>query len=194
MSRRTPRPTLTDTLFPYTTLFRSPAAPAEHVEAAAPAEFSRDPALIAGETQVRELLRRIEEFRARVPRGAGVQEAAAADAGDDQPPFTEQDHIAEAVPEPTVSADAMRSRDAAPETPPSPSPAPASVPAPALVPAGQDFRWETDVAGTIVWVEGVAREAVIGRSVALSEPDAIEGVDMRVATAFARRAPDRTST
>src|SRR3546814_2237359 len=43
----------------------------------------------------------------------------------------------------------------------------------------------------ILWVDGIAREAVIGRTVALSEPEAIEGVDMKVATAFARRAPFR---
>src|SRR3546814_20261775 len=42
-----------------------------------------------------------------------------------------------------------------------------------------------------LWVDGIAREAVIGRTVALSEPEAIEGVDMKVTTAFARRAPFR---
>src|SRR3546814_7564282 len=47
-----------------------------------------------------------------------------------------------------------------------------------------DFRWETDTSGMILWVDGIAREAVIGRTVALSEPEAIEGVDMKVATAF----------
>src|SRR3546814_19969715 len=54
-----------------------------------------------------------------------------------------------------------------------------------------DFRWETDKSGMILWVDVIAREAVIGRTVALSEPEAFEGVEMKEATEFARREPFR---
>src|SRR3546814_13049070 len=56
-----------------------------------------------------------------------------------------------------------------------------------------DFRWETDTSGMILLVDGIAREAVIGRTVALPEPKAIAAVAMTVATPFARIAPSRAS-
>lgn len=137
------------------------------------AEPERDPALVASETQVRELLRRIEAFRSRTPHSFH-EGLAGNDFAKDEAPGQENEDIP--VADPRVDDGSAAAADAA-LIPPS-----ASI---------QGFRWESDGSGTIVWVEGVAREAVIGRSVALSEPEAIEGVDMRTATAFARRAPFR---
>lgn len=185
-------------------LFVSSPVTAPPAEATEPA---RDPALVAGETQVRELLRRIEAFRAKIPRKSPSDT-------DDEAPLPEEGPPAAQAPMNDISLEELLgpSADDLPPAPPAAdvaaaapdvaaqeeplfaeSPPPVSQPvSPPPLPAGQDFRWETDVAGTIVWVEGgIAREAVIGRSVALSEPDAIEGVDMRVATAFARRVPFR---
>ena len=51
------------------------------------------------------------------------------------------------------------------------------------------FRWECDAAGTIGWVEGAPRGALVGRSIARREGD--EGVNEEVERAFSSRAPFR---
>ncbi|HET9356077.1 MAG TPA: histidine kinase dimerization/phospho-acceptor domain-containing protein [Sphingomicrobium sp.] len=51
------------------------------------------------------------------------------------------------------------------------------------------FRWECSASGEIDWVEGVPRGPLIGRSIAVADPD--EGVDDCVERAFAIRAPFR---
>lgn len=65
-------------------------------------------------------------------------------------------------------------------------------PAPAWPPAG-DFRWESDSQGIICWVEGVAREPMIGRSISVAAVTPGDGVDMQAAGAFRKRAPFRDS-
>ena len=146
------------------------AAPAAAPERPATAE-PRDPAVTAGETQIRELLNRIEAFRQRV-----VQRPS---------------HDTTEVEPESATPPAAPQPQTAPAPVPENAPASGSVAAPEVPARSNGFRWEADAVGTIIWAEGVPREAVIGRSVALSEPEAIEGVDMRTATAFARRAPFR---
>lgn len=51
------------------------------------------------------------------------------------------------------------------------------------------FRWECSASGEIDWVEGVPRGPLIGRSIAVADPD--EGVDECVERAFSIRAPFR---
>jgi signal transduction histidine kinase len=51
------------------------------------------------------------------------------------------------------------------------------------------FRWECSAGGEIDWVEGVPRGPLIGRSIAVADPD--EGVDDCVERAFSIRAPFR---
>ena len=51
------------------------------------------------------------------------------------------------------------------------------------------FRWECSPGGEIDWVEGVPRGPLIGRSIAVADPD--EGVDDCVERAFSIRAPFR---
>lgn len=51
------------------------------------------------------------------------------------------------------------------------------------------FRWECSASGEIDWVEGVPRGPLIGRSIAVADPD--EGVDDCVERAFSIRAPFR---
>ena len=153
------------------------AAPAAAPERPPPAE-PRDPAVTAGETQIRELLNRIEAFRQRVVQRPG--------------PFTNTD-VADAEPAAgeSVTPPAAPPPQAAPVLVTENTQAPGGAATPETPARSNGFRWEADAVGTIIWVEGVPREAVIGRSVGLSEPEAIEGVDMRTATAFARRAPFR---
>src|SRR3546814_9673807 len=58
----------------------------------------RDPAVVEGETQVRELLRRIEEFRARIPRppeAASYEPSDAEDVLEQQPDVREHFSAAE---------------------------------------------------------------------------------------------------
>lgn len=81
------------------------------------------------------------------------------------------------------------------EAPPPPLPAP--TPAPPVEPARRApdypvpglFRWECGAGGEIEWVEGAPRGPLIGRSIAVAEPD--EGVDDCVERAFVIRAPFR---
>jgi len=56
-----------------------------------------------------------------------------------------------------------------------------------------DFRWESDSQGIICWVEGVAREPMIGRSIAVAAVTPGDGVDTQAAGAFRKRAPFRDS-
>ena len=51
------------------------------------------------------------------------------------------------------------------------------------------FRWECSASGEIDWVEGVPRGPLVGRTIAVADPD--EGVDDCVERAFAIRAPFR---
>ena len=51
------------------------------------------------------------------------------------------------------------------------------------------FRWECSASGEIDWVEGAPRGPLIGRSIAVADPD--EGVDDCVERAFSIRAPFR---
>jgi hypothetical protein len=51
------------------------------------------------------------------------------------------------------------------------------------------FRWECSPGGEIDWVEGVPRGPLIGRTIAVADPD--EGVDDCVERAFSIRAPFR---
>jgi hypothetical protein len=62
-------------------------------------------------------------------------------------------------------------------------PRPPDYPVPAL------FRWECGPGGEIEWVEGAPRGPLIGRSIAVADPD--EGVDDCVERAFVIRAPFR---
>ena len=59
----------------------------------------------------------------------------------------------------------------------------------APVEARSVFRWECSAGGEIDWVEGVPRGPLIGRSIAVADPD--EGVDDCVERAFSIRAPFR---
>lgn len=90
------------------------------------------------------------------------------------------------APEPSLSdvvarLDRLRSTRA--RAIPSPGPAAPAADSPAL------FRWECSASGEIEWVEGVPRGPLIGRSIAVADPD--EGVDDCVERAFAIRAPFR---
>ena len=60
---------------------------------------------------------------------------------------------------------------------------------PDLAEARSVFRWECSAGGEIDWVEGVPRGPLIGRSIAVADPD--EGVDDCVERAFSIRAPFR---
>ncbi|MFS0770952.1 sensor histidine kinase [Sphingomonas sp. 1P08PE] len=61
------------------------------------------------------------------------------------------------------------------------------VPAPPPVPTEAGFRFETDVTGTIRWVEGVARAALVGVSLARPGIHGLIRIDAGVAAAFQRR-------
>ena len=52
----------------------------------------------------------------------------------------------------------------------------------------EEFRFDTDAAGTIRWVDGVARAALVGVSLAHSAPQGLAQVDAGAAGAFRRRA------
>lgn len=60
-------------------------------------------------------------------------------------------------------------------------------------PLAGDFRWESDSQGIICWVEGVAREPMIGRSISVAAMTPGDGVDTQAAGAFRKRAPFRDS-
>jgi hypothetical protein len=66
---------------------------------------------------------------------------------------------------------------------------PAEPPRPDAGEARSIFRWECSAGGEIDWVEGVPRGPLIGRSIAVADPD--EGVDDCVERAFSIRAPFR---
>ncbi len=67
---------------------------------------------------------------------------------------------------------------------------PADVPPPA--PATDDsFRFETDAAGLVRWVDGVSRAPVIGLSLALGRTPALSGFDGVAAGALRQRTPFR---
>ena len=55
------------------------------------------------------------------------------------------------------------------------------------------FSFETSLDGTIDWVEGVAREAIVGLSISDVAPVGEPGVDGQVAGAWRRRAPFRNA-
>src|SRR3546814_6912140 len=162
-------------------LFATEAPQPQRTEAPAEPARPRDPAVVEGETQVRELLRRIEEFRARIPR---PPEAASYEPSNAEDALESESHVRE---HPSAAEEPIDDIPESQWTTVPEAEAPHTEPQLAV----HDFRWETDTSGMILWVDGIAREAVIGRTVALSEPEAIEGVDMKVATAFARRAPFR---
>src|SRR3546814_18667382 len=112
-------------------------------------------------SDLRELLRRIEEFRARIPRppeAASYEPSDAEDVLEQQPDVREHFSAAE---EPIDDIPDSQ-WTAVPEVE-------APHPEPQLT--VHDLRWETDTSGMILWVDGIAREAVIGRTVALSGPD-----------------------
>ncbi|WP_118857118.1 histidine kinase dimerization/phospho-acceptor domain-containing protein [Sphingomonas mesophila] len=90
------------------------------------------------------------------------------------------------APEPSIS-DVVARLDRARTARARPRPAPA-----APQPAGEGpalFRWECSASGEIDWVDGAPRGPLIGRSIAVADPD--EGVDDCVERAFAIRAPFR---
>ena len=61
-------------------------------------------------------------------------------------------------------------------------------PTPAVIERVEDFRFDTDAAGTIRWVDGVARAALVGVSLAHSAPQGLAQLDAVAAGAFRRRA------
>ena len=127
------------------------------------AEAPRDPVLDAGQEQIRELLARIEAFRAR---GAVAEREAPTPPPPPSPPSSSP---------PGAMEEAV-------------SPPPQD---PDMVAAPADFRWESDAIGQIVWVEGVERAAFIGRSVSVPAVELDDGVDAGAASAFQQRAPFR---
>lgn len=123
-------------------------APPELVGGIAPEERV-DPAIRAGQDQIRDLLSRIEAFRDR------------ADGPDRAPP---------------PAAD----ESAAP-----------TGPSPDRWPTSEDFRWESDTGGQIIWCDGIERAALVGRSIAVPAMEPDDGVDAGVVSAFMRRTPFR---
>ncbi|HET9511274.1 MAG TPA: histidine kinase dimerization/phospho-acceptor domain-containing protein [Sphingomonas sp.] len=65
--------------------------------------------------------------------------------------------------------------------------APRTAPAPGIA-TREAFRFETDPTGAIRWVDGTAREAILGTSIAVPARPAHAGVDGIAAGAFRRRA------
>lgn len=61
--------------------------------------------------------------------------------------------------------------------------------APAVTPIAHDFVFETDGDGTIVWVEGAPRAAIVGLSLAQAAEPGESGADAAAASAWRRRAP-----
>lgn len=114
-----------------------------------PPEERVDPAIRAGQDQIRDLLSRIEAFRDR---------ADGPDRG--LPP---------AADEPAETAAPVADRWPTPE----------------------DFRWETDIGGQIIWCDGIERAALIGRSISVPAMEPDDGVDAGVVSAFMRRTPFR---
>ncbi|MDP1026420.1 HAMP domain-containing sensor histidine kinase [Sphingomonas sp. KR1UV-12] len=115
-------------------------------------------------------------------------------------PFVALGEVARGLP---VVAEALRRADEEPATPSEPpryeiadlvarieafnrdrEDQPATTP-PAPIEAG--FRFETDVTGTIRWVEGVARAALVGVSIARPGIHGVVRIDAGVAAAFHRR-------
>ena len=75
---------------------------------------------------------------------------------------------------------------------PLPAPAPAR-PAAEDVGEAEGFTFETMPDGTIDWVEGAAREAIVGMSIADTAGFGVAGVDGQAAGAWRRRAPFRNA-
>ena len=123
-------------------------------------------------------------------------------AADEPPSAPAPNPTPEADPIPSISDVVARieqlrmSREAAQSEPPQPSPS-APPPAPVADPTPRTpdypvpalFRWECGAGGEIEWVEGAPRGPLIGRSIAVADPD--EGVDDCVERAFVIRAPFR---
>lgn len=126
-------------------------APPELVGGITPEERV-DPAIRAGQDQIRDLLSRIEAFR---DRADGPERGL--------PPPTDA---------PGASAEA-------------PAPAADRWPTP------EDFRWESDIGGQIIWCDGIERAALIGRSISVPAMEPDDGVDAGVVSAFMRRTPFR---
>ena len=61
---------------------------------------------------------------------------------------------------------------------------------PAVEPA-EGFRWEAGTDGTLRWIDGAPREALIGQTIAATAGPGQFGVDGQVAGAFEKRAPFR---
>lgn len=116
-----------------------------------PPEERVDPAIRAGQDQIRDLLSRIEAFRDRVD-------------GPDRtmPPVMD---------EPAAPAEAPPPVD--------------------RWPTPEDFRWESDIGGQIIWCDGIERAALIGRSISVPAMEPDDGVDAGVVSAFMRRTPFR---
>lgn len=72
---------------------------------------------------------------------------------------------------------------------PLPTLAPVVEPAPDLPIDAESFDFETAADGTIDWVQGVPRGALIGMTIADAAPPRAAGVDGQAAGAFRRRAP-----
>ena len=89
-----------------------------------------------------------------------------------------------------MSREAAHSEPSQP-SPSAPPPAPVADPTPRTpdYPVPALFRWECGAGGEIEWVEGAPRGPLIGRSIAVADPD--EGVDDCVERAFVIRAPFR---
>jgi signal transduction histidine kinase len=62
---------------------------------------------------------------------------------------------------------------------------------PAAEPQADTFRWETGSDGTLRWIEGIAREALVGQTIAAIAGPGQHGVDGQAAGAFEKRSPFR---
>src|SRR3546814_19881022 len=96
MRRRPPRSTRTDTLFPYTTLFRSDVRVLERAARPASFSFQRDGTSVRGGRRVRARHHRIDEFPDRDrDRAAGRGAVAPVRGGsaDDEPDSSEERRV-----------------------------------------------------------------------------------------------------
>ena len=114
------------------------------------------------------------------------------------PPPPQPDPAVPSISEVVARIERLRSSRTRAAPPPELEPAPTLPPvfvAPTAPPRAPDypvpglFRWECGAGGEIEWVEGAPRGPLIGRSIAIADPD--EGVDDCVERAFVIRAPFR---